>query len=135
MALTHCSIVFYLIKHSVSNKYKRVLRFILKLFFRAIPVAYGSSQARGRVRATDAGLCHSHSNTGSQLHLWPVPQLMGSPTRWARPEIESASSWILVGVISAALQWELLSWTFLILFQFLLPAPCNSYQNISYLDH
>ena len=32
-----------------------------------------------------------------------------SPNRWARPGIELASSWILVTFISAAPQWELLS--------------------------
>ena len=30
--------------------------------FRPIPLAYGSSQARGGTRATAAGLCHSHGN-------------------------------------------------------------------------
>ena len=38
-------------------------------FFRATPTAYGSSQARGQLGATAAGLHHSHSNTGSELHL------------------------------------------------------------------
>ena len=33
--------------------------------FRAIPMAYGSSQARGRIRAAAAGLQHSHSNNQS----------------------------------------------------------------------
>ena len=33
--------------------------------FRAVPVAYGSSQARGQIRAVAASLHHSHSNTGS----------------------------------------------------------------------
>ena len=32
------------------------------LLFRATPVAYGGSQARGRIRATAADLRHSHSN-------------------------------------------------------------------------
>ena len=31
----------------------------------AAPAAYGSSQARGRIEATAAGLHHSRSNTGS----------------------------------------------------------------------
>ena len=38
-------------------------------FFRATYVAYGNSQARRRIRAADAGLHHSHCNTGSELHL------------------------------------------------------------------
>ena len=38
------------------------------LLFRAAPMAYGSSQARGRIGAIAAGLHHSHSNTGSLTH-------------------------------------------------------------------
>ena len=41
--------------------------------FRAAPSAYGDSQARGQTRAATAGLCHSHSNAGSELCLQPVP--------------------------------------------------------------
>ena len=61
--------------------------------------AYGGSQARGHVRAIAAGLHHSHSNTGSRLHLRPTPQLMampdpyGSLTHWASPGIEPETSW------------------------------------------
>ena len=39
-------------------------------------MAYGGSQARGLTRAVDTGLPHSHSNTGSELHLRPTPQLV-----------------------------------------------------------
>ena len=42
-------------------------------FLGATPAAYGGSQARGRIRATAAGLHHSHSNTGSEPHLQPTP--------------------------------------------------------------
>ena len=38
------------------------------LLFRAAPIAYGVSQARGQIGATAAGLCHSHSNTRTELH-------------------------------------------------------------------
>ena len=41
----------------------------LFLLFRAAPAAYGSSQARGPVRATAAGLYHSHSNARSEPRL------------------------------------------------------------------
>ena len=34
---------------------------------------YGNSQARGQIWATAPGLCHSHSNVGSELQ--PTPQL------------------------------------------------------------
>ena len=47
------------------------------LFFRATPMAYGSSQARGRIGATAASLCHS--NSGSKPCLRPTPQLVTMP--------------------------------------------------------
>ena len=43
--------------------------FCFVLLFRATPVAYGGSQARGRIRATAASLHHSHSNAGSESHI------------------------------------------------------------------
>ena len=49
------------------------------LLFRGAPAAYGISQARGQIRAAAAGIHHSHNNTGSELHLWPTPQLMAMP--------------------------------------------------------
>ena len=48
------------------------------LHFRAIPVAYGGSQARGGTRATAPGLHHSHSNTRYEPRLQPTPQLMST---------------------------------------------------------
>ena len=47
---------------------------IYLLLFRAAPMAYGSSQARGWTRDAAAGLHHSHSNIRSKLHLQPTPQ-------------------------------------------------------------
>ena len=47
--------------------------------FRATPLAYGSSQTRGRTGATAAGHSHSHSNMESELHLQPTLQLMATP--------------------------------------------------------
>ena len=49
--------------------------FFFFLVFRATPVANGRSQARGLITAIAAGLGHKHSNTRSQLHLRPTPQL------------------------------------------------------------
>ena len=40
--------------------------------FSAALKAYGDSQARGRMGAIAAGLCHSHSNVGSELCLRPI---------------------------------------------------------------
>ena len=42
-------------------------------------MAYGRSQARGRIRATAAGLHHRHSNAGSEPHVRPTPQLTATP--------------------------------------------------------
>ena len=49
------------------------------VLFRAAPVAYGGSQARGPIGAIAAGLHHSHSNSRSEPHLRPTPQLMAMP--------------------------------------------------------
>ena len=49
--------------------------FFLPFSFRAEPEAYGGSQARGQIGATTVCLRHSHSNSGSELHLRPTPQL------------------------------------------------------------
>ena len=42
-------------------------------------MAYGSAQARGQIGAVAVGLHHSHSNSGSEPHLQPTPQLMATP--------------------------------------------------------
>ena len=51
--------------------------FLSFVFFRAAPMAYGGSQARGAIGAVAAGL--RHSNARSELCLRPTPQLMGTP--------------------------------------------------------
>ena len=59
----------------------RPMGFVLLCFclfvclFRCAPTAYEGSQARGGMGATAASLHHSHSNTGSELHLQIIPQL------------------------------------------------------------
>ena len=68
-----------------------------KLFFwifRAVPKAYGSSQARGRIGVAAASLRHSRSNAGFLTH-------------WARPGIKPQSSWVLVGFVTTEPQQEL----------------------------
>ena len=52
------------------------------------PMAYRSSEARGRIGAAAANLHHSHSNAKVLTH-------------GARPGIEPASSWILAGFVTA----------------------------------
>jgi len=76
--------------------------------FRAAGVAYGCSQAKGQIRAAAAS--HSHSNMGSEPHLWHTPQLRA--TSWIlNPLIEArdepASSWILARFLSVESQQEL----------------------------
>ena len=61
---------------------------VFALLFRAAPMAYGGSQARGRIGATAAGLHHGHSHARSSTHS-------------ARPGIKPATSRFLVGFISA----------------------------------
>ena len=79
------------------------LPFFLFLFlfffclFRAAPMAYEGSQARGRIKAIAASHSHSHSHSNA-----------GSLTHWARPGIKPATSWFLVGFISTAPWRELL---------------------------
>ena len=53
--------------------------FCFLFFFRAAPVVYRGSQARGQIRVTVAGLHHSHSNAGSEPRLQPTPQLRAAP--------------------------------------------------------
>ena len=53
--------------------------FFFFFFFRGAPVAYGGSQARGRIRAVAATLHQSHSNMESELCLRPIPQLPAMP--------------------------------------------------------
>ena len=65
------------IVHKACNFSTSLLTCVIFIFllFRAELMAYGDSQARGRIGATAASLHHSHRNVGSQLCLWPTPQL------------------------------------------------------------
>ena len=55
--------------------YLFVCLFVCLFVFRAAPTAYRGSQPGGWIGAVAAGLYHSHSNVGSELHLRPTPQL------------------------------------------------------------
>ena len=63
---------------------------LLVLLFRATLIACGCSRPRGQIGAAAAGLRHSHSNEGSESHMWPTPQLTATldpwPTEWARDQ-------------------------------------------------
>ena len=90
-----------------------LLFFSFVFCFRAIPTAYGASQARGQNGAAATYLHHSHSNTESEPCLRPTYTIAHSNARslacWARPGIEPVSSWMLVRFISTEPQWECLS--------------------------
>jgi len=68
--------------------------------FGATPKAYGSSMARGQIRATTAGLHHSHrhSNTRSEpsVTYTTAHGNTASSTHWLRPGNKPTSSWIPV---------------------------------------
>ena len=53
--------------------------FVLLCFFRAVPAAYGGSQARGGIEAVAAGLYHTHSNVKSEARLRPQLTAMPDP--------------------------------------------------------
>ena len=82
--------------------------FILLFFclFRAAPVAYGSSQARGRIRAAASSLHHSRSNAMSVTYTTAHGRAR-SFTCWVGPGIEPAASGILFGFVIAEIQGEL----------------------------
>ena len=63
--------------YSVFSK-KSILGFFFFWLFRDTPVAYESSQVRGRIAATAANLHHSHSKARLEPRLWPTPQFMAT---------------------------------------------------------
>ena len=52
-----------------SIRYNVWVFLVVVVLFRVTPVAYGGSQARGRIGVVAAGLRHSHSNARSEPHL------------------------------------------------------------------
>ena len=83
--------------------------FFFFLVFRGTLAAYRRSPARGGTGASATS--HSHSSMGSEPCLQPTPELMAMPDPLAhrvRPGIESTSSWLLVGFVTAEQQRELL---------------------------
>ena len=77
--------------------------FLVFCLFRATHSAYGGSQARGRIGAVAAGLCHS--NTRAEPHHSSRQRRILNPL--SKIGIEPATSWFLVGFVSAAPQVEL----------------------------
>ena len=60
--------------------------FFFNLFFRFASSAHGGSQARGPNGDEAVGLCHSHSNAGSDLHLQPTQCWIFDPLSEARDQ-------------------------------------------------
>ena len=56
-----------------------IFYFFFFCLFRATPMAYGVSQARGLMGAVGPRPHHSHSKAGSNPCLRPTPQLMAMP--------------------------------------------------------
>ena len=67
----HFSSLFCAFRLSFIHSLTQLILFYFICLFRAAPSAYGSSQARGQIRASAASLCHSHSNTRSEPQLAP----------------------------------------------------------------
>ena len=82
------------------------------LLFRAIPAAYGSSQAMGSIGTAAASLHHSLTATAtwdqsSVCNLHYSSQRCWIPDPLSKVRIKPSTSWILVGFISAVPQREL----------------------------
>ena len=59
----------------VHSNFSKGVFFNFFFLFRAVPVVYGSFQARGQIAAAVAGLHHSRSNPGSEPQLQLTSQL------------------------------------------------------------
>ena len=76
MELLTSSIKSYLVHNAVpQNEVTEVSFFFFFGLFRAAPMAYAGSQARGRIRTVASGLHHGHSNARSEPRLQTTPQL------------------------------------------------------------
>ena len=80
----------------------------------AAPAAYEISHAKGGIGATAADLCHSHScrDPSRICSLHRNSWQLGILHPLSEAGIEHASSWILVGLVTAEPQWECLMWNF-----------------------
>ena len=81
------------------------------LLFRAAPVAYGSSQAKGLIGAVAAWYMpqpQPHEIWASSATYTTAHSNARSLTHGARPGIEPETSWFLVGFLSPAPQWDIL---------------------------
>ena len=84
--------------------------FSIFFLFRAAPEAHGSSQVRGQIRATAAGLTSQPQQCGIQATFITYTTAQGntgSLTHCATPGMEPESSRILFGFVSASPQQKL----------------------------
>ena len=88
--------------------------FVCFFVFRTAPTAYGSSQARGWIGASLAGLHRRPSNARSEPLIYTTAHgNTGSLTHGARPGIKPSSSWLLVRFVTTEPQWEFPGFVFL----------------------
>ena len=64
------------------SKEKSALNYHFFFLFTAAAVAYGSSWARGQIRAAASSLWYSHSSARSELPLWHSLLLVAMPDPW-----------------------------------------------------
>ena len=76
ISLKHVFVFQIIVTPAVSTDILFYFILIFFVLFRAAPVSYGGSQARGPIRAAATSLRQSHSNARSEPHLQPTPQLM-----------------------------------------------------------
>ena len=77
------------------------------MLFRATPVVFGGSQARGLIGAMAAGLSHSHSNTRSKLCLQPTYSTAHGDARSFNPLSKARDQTFVLRFTSAMPQQEL----------------------------
>ena len=90
--LPSCSITSDFVKFPVLYSRTSLLIHSVSFFFlfRTEPVARGSSQARGHLRAAASGLHHSHSNSGPEPPLRPAYSLW---QHWILNPLSKARDW------------------------------------------
>ena len=105
--------------------------FFFSFLFRAEPMAYGGSQARGSNQSCSCWpMPQQHRIQAESVTYTTAHSTAGSLTHWVRPGIKPASSWILIGFVSAEPQREL-PLVFFVLFCFVflaVPTVCRSSQ-------
>ena len=108
-------------KFSISFYFFLLIRvFFLFSFFMPALMAYVNSQARGWIGAPVVGLCHSHSNIGSNPYLQTKPQFVAmqdpQPTEWVHglnpqppgEDIRFLTPWATSGTLIKACFWDVL---------------------------